>query len=748
MKLTKLTKKIEKYFQDWKYYHWIAFILINMVIAFQFTAESLFMDLWQMQVELGQIALYLLAVIGNGLILLIIFFGIDALTGKIAEKRAAKKRVSDKKRLPMKVWLLCVSLCVFAVCSVLAYKLLPDFWAPSYAPTEVTVTLLEDKNPDAAGREVLLSKNAIIDGASARMTPVDISGSWNTEYGYFWGLAPGSSITFSFPAAEDIDLRFNKHRWSGIVEIEDGAHKERLDLYSDISDDYLESYRVKSNIIPSLSKVETALIAAFIGILFAGIFGLLVYTTWMPTSSKLYQLSLFLSVFSIWLVYLCAGNPGGISIDTLNQFAQAKGEIPMNDAHPALLTIYYRGVFQLTDHPVVFSLLQMAFFAFVVAMFLRYLSLHGLSRKLLSVFAVLFSAHIVNGIYASVLWKDVPYTVCLLWLTLLLTKLAVEKREFFSVGNMIQLVVCVPLTVLLRHNGIVVFLLIGIVLIGFTVVYRSWKPAIMLLLGVLIFGGIKGPVYTSFGVTPSDIYTAYGLIHGMAYTRIASEESDDFMDTLMFIGDWMDVYEPYCTNSFGFSEVAIREDLNRKINDLGADKVNQEYIKTFLRHPFLIIKDRLLGSNLLWNSVPSGYNWRITNNQYLVVVDGNSFGYYCRENFLTDALNKIYLKSIRSPWSDMLIWRAGPYISLSLILLFLSFKKKKYGFFLAAIPLLGNSLSLLLAMTCQDYRYVYFAMVCTCFLALAYFICPVETKDQNGLAKQKFRVPGGNVQSE
>ena len=172
-----------------------------------------------MQAEPGQIALYLLAVVGNGLILLIIFFGIDALTVKTAEKRAAKNRVSDKKRLPMKVWLLCVSLCVFAVCSVLAYKLLPDFWAPSYAPTEVTVTLLEDKNPDAASREVLLSKNAIINGASVRMTPVDSSGSWNTEYGYFWGLRPGSSITFSFPAAEDIDLQFNKHLCSGIVEI-------------------------------------------------------------------------------------------------------------------------------------------------------------------------------------------------------------------------------------------------------------------------------------------------------------------------------------------------------------------------------------------------------------------------------------------------------------------------------------------------------------------------------------------------
>lgn len=715
-KKTRILNRVKK----WKWYHWVTFLLLDAIITFQFTAQFLFMDIWQTQVESWQIIAYLVAALAGAACLLVSFFCIDTMEKKITENKEGKTHI-ERRRRSVSRWTLCIILCIFLSLSAVAYKILPDVVAASYTSSEITLTILSDRNVNSNGHEMLLAKSAIINGAAVELNPVFIGGSWDTDGGYFWGLTPGSTITFSLPAAEDIDLRFNKHAWSGIVEIIDGEHREKLDLYSDTVKDYQASYRVKSNTIPGLSKVEVVLIAVSIGAVFAGITYLLIYTTLNSTSIGLYRFAIFLFMSSIWLIYLCAGNPGGISIDTLNQFAQAKGIIGITDAHPALLTMFYRWIFSFTDHPVVFSMMQIVSFALVAAVFLSYFSSRNISRKLLSVFCILFSTHIVNGIYASTLWKDIPYTICLLWLTFLLTKLAVERKTFFSMRNIIQLIICMPLTVLLRHNGVIVFTITGILLVGVTIAYHSWKPILTLMLGLLVFIGIKGPIYTSFGVEPSSFYVPSGLLHGMVYVSLSTEENIPIIDELTSRESWRAIYEPYSANSFALSEIAVRENLSKKISNYDSKRINHEYIKTFFRHPCLIIKDRLFGCNLLWNSIPSGYNWRVANDQYDIVVENNDFGYYCKENALTDAVNYFYHQSVNPCWSDMFIWRAGPYISLALILLFLSIEHKKYTFIFPLLPLLGNSMSLVLAMSWQDYRYVYFAMVCSCFLAIAYF---------------------------
>ena len=284
--------------------------------------------------------------------------------------------------------------------------------------------------------------------------------------------------------------------------------------------------------------------------------------------------------------------------------------------------------------------------------------------------------------------------------------------------------ICAPLTVLLRHNGIVVFIMLGGLLVGIAMVYHSWRPIVTLLCGVLIFAAIKGPVYTNYGIEPSNLYTPYGMLHGMVYTRLASKQSVALVDELMSEEDWTAIYEPYSANSFAFADIARQNNLSETINSYSSGEIVKEYVRAFSKHPFLIIKDRLFGCNLLWNSIPSGYNWRVANDVYDVVVENNYFGFYCKENALTDAVNYLYHQSLEVPLMDMLIWRTGPYVTLVLALLFLALEHKKYQFIFSAIPFLGNSVSLILAMSWQDYRYVYFAMVCACFLMLCYLALP------------------------
>ena len=413
-----------------------------------------------------------------------------------------------------------------------------------------------------------------------------------------------------------------------------------------------------------------------------------------------------------------------MSIDSLNQLSQALGLTEVTDAHPALLTLAYRLIFEINGGPGLFTVIQISLYAWAITAFLSYLCKLGLSRKIASIVAVLFSAHIVNGIYATVLWKDVLFTVALLWSTLLFVKLAVEGKKFFTILNIIQFSLCAAFIFLLRHNGIIVLGLILVVMAAAIIVLRSAKPLAVILATIAIVGVVKGPVYSSIGIENQALSSPTALLHGIVYTCMETDFESELLESLVPMEVWYEVYEPYSTNSFAYSNVAVQNNLNEKMSALATSDVLKEYLRAFFSHPGLIIKDRLYGCNSLWNIPVSGYNWRTGNDQYKLVVQQNYLGLYCQENAITKLVSDVYQASISTVFTDALIWRVGPYLSIALVLLFIAVIQKKWAFLLPYIPLVGNSISLILSMAWQDYRYVYYVFVLSVFLVLSYIVFP------------------------
>lgn len=623
---------------------------------------------------------------------------------------------------------------LFAISAfILSFKILPQYINEGPCESEITIEILPEKDKLSGGHEMLLAKGASIDGVSAPMNAIKIEGNFNTDGDYFWGFDPGSKITLSFPAAKDIDLLFNKHRWSGTVMIYDGDEASKINLFSDSTNDYLETYTVKSNHLAPryfLIVIISLLIAALVG---ACVYFIL-FTTFRNTSAKAYSLSLFLSITMIWAIYLCANFPGTITIDTLNQFRQAMGITEITDAHPALLTLIYKFVFKISGGPELFTVLQIVLYALTLTSFLSYLCKLGLNRKIATAFAILFSAHIVNGIYATVLWKDVLFTVALLWATLLFLKLSIEKKQFFSISNIIQFSLCSAFIFLLRHNGIIVFAMILAVMAIAVIALRSVKPLAVILTTLAIVGVVKGPLYSSIGIENQSLSAPNAFLHGIVYTCMESDFESELLESVVPMEVWYEIYEPYSANSFAFSDIAIQNNINEKMHALPTSEVLKEYLRAFIDQPFLIIKDRLYGCNSLWNSITSGYNWRTGNDQYNVIVASNDLGFYCRENAITDFVSDVYQKSISNKFLDSLIWRVGPYLSVAFVLLFIAIIQRKWAFLLAYIPIVGNSLSLIMSMAWQDYRYVYFVFVLSSFLVISYAVYPSK-KAQRAVGK-------------
>ncbi len=110
----------------------------------------------------------------------------------------------------------------------------------------------------------------------------------------------------------EVYISFNKHPWSGIVEIQDQEKIERFDLYAEAgAASYIFTYHVTGN-----QKVQISL-----GIILVMMFAVCFLTA------------------VIFLFYILASYPASICVDGRTQLYQALGVEKLTDAHPAFHTM-------------------------------------------------------------------------------------------------------------------------------------------------------------------------------------------------------------------------------------------------------------------------------------------------------------------------------------------------------------------------------------------------------------------------
>ena len=206
------------------------------------------------------------------------------------------------------------------------------------------------------------------------------------------------------------------------------------------------------------------------------------------TGSRFYLVPLL-----VFLVYFVACYPGGWSDDSFNQYNQAV-QNQYNDWHPALHTLL---AFKL---PLTVTggwigsvvLLQILCFCGVIGYtcqvirkyFGKWPAILTMAWILLNPLVMMTSMHP---------WKDVAFAICALLLgAYALQTVATKGQWLHKPLHMICFGVVAVMATVFRHNGI---LFTAPVVLGM-LLFLSWKRALALCLGmVLLFGGIKGPVY-------------------------------------------------------------------------------------------------------------------------------------------------------------------------------------------------------------------------------------------------------------
>jgi len=432
-----------------------------------------------------------------------------------------------------------------------------------------------------------------------------------------------------------------------------------------------------------------------------------------------YSLVFFLAICIYWMSFF----PAIMSFDSVAQWNQIlTGKF--SDYHPAFHTISMWWLTRAWQSPSIITFAQILFFSIVSGWGFSILQEDlKIPEKIIVILCVLYALSPVNGIWVVTLWKDIPYSVAILAITLMLLKMLLTKGQWLEKNWIGLAIVALPVT-FFRHNGPVVSFGLLILLL---LVYRKQFKYLLAVLLFLIFAWvtIKGPIYSFFNVTGVDNADPTRVRYGMAPvvslvaahvvngTPLALEEQS-FIKQLHPENNWDSFYTCY-------SVVSVMDTNNINWDPIYASPstiLRLAYSLT-LKDPLVSIANVACRSDFVWD-IPQGKNvmWSL-----LASIEPLAYPDY----FYIYNLNPDFIAPLQRPFLPLvgytiskyfsytavgilkiIVWRPALYLYAGMIALSLFvIKRRRLDYYLLLVPILLHTGSIMLSAGAQDLRYQY-----------------------------------------
>lgn len=362
--------------------------------------------------------------------------------------------------------------------------------------------------------------------------------------------------------------------------------------------------------------------------------------------------------------------PALMSFDSYYQLEQISNN-SFNDVHPAAHTLLTKLLLKIYDSPATIVFFQITLLCLGIWWIFKYFSKEGINKKILLGILVSWSCITPLQTTTCYLWKDVFYSISLLFSTILLIKIMINKDtikflEVFILG------IALAGVFLFRHNGVVPFLFTVISIFYLSYKFKCIKYLLAIVVSLLIIISTKTVVYDLYNVQPNDNGTKYAIFAKAVVSVVANDGS-------------------------------YTEDELEEINKI---------------MPYDVIKrnyDWSQGSNLLWNIQSKDAEYGFGN---LTSAQGESviklFISLLPKNFLSMFWDII--------GSAAIMWQLD-FININLfsihmvyflpilICVFLFIKNKMYIELIPFIPCIGNVISIVISNISYEARYGYPTMV-------------------------------------
>ena len=447
---------------------------------------------------------------------------------------------------------------------------------------------------------------------------------------------------------------------------------------------------------------------------------------------KKFALNVFLITFITWMIVGIAFYPGNITVDSVIQIQQATGEVAINGSHPIFSTLYIKWLLMIWNNPFVIVIANILLFSFVITRIYKYLYEENVNVKFLYISLLVFVLSVNNISMITMVWKDIPFTISILWLTFELYKIVKEKDEYFKrIINIIFLIISLIFTYFFRQNGVFPFIVVIIYLLYLLIKSKERIRIIstVLITIVLVFV-IKGPVFSYYAVDDSSGYSTAGAgsfaAKGLgALIYYDADISDEDKELISKMGSFEDLKLHY--NAYSIDTYSQMPGFNSGIDEIGINKLYEAYIRNFFTNPKVIIRDKLDGSNLLWSyETPAdgyiySYDYGVDFTASVGILKQFKANYYDKyvpkRNIISKAV-EIYQKQTEDyEITNMIFWRFGFVLSILFILTYYMITKS-----VKIIPVLyPTAISILfwlVFMNHHSYRYVWFLFINVFFITI------------------------------
>ncbi len=420
------------------------------------------------------------------------------------------------------------------------------------------------------------------------------------------------------------------------------------------------------------------------------------------------------------LFYARAFNPCVSTADTEYCMNLAIGNMHgMQNWHPPFYIAWLKVILRICESISAILFVQYGFFFYVYMRGMNLLYKHGLSGRWIIGSTLFFTLNSSHMLQLATIWKDIPYMIVLLWLTVIIAQLLIDGGGWYTALELIVALVCVYC---FRQNGIVPYLMVSVALLVFF--RRRLKTVLAVVLAFLLILAIQFPLYSYLDVKDGPIGGKYiGLGQDLINVYYnGGHISENTMDIVLFLAR-NDIsgytYSPYWASSSYELDVSVPE-------FIGA------YINTFLRNPVLMTKAILVRQDAAWNIFMNRDGTR----SCLAAMgtkdnDKEWTDNWPRriDNYFTERATESVEYSRDTSLVHIFEWRSGLWmISFLICLSVLLAWKRRPLLLLTGVPFLGQFISLLLSTGWDDVRYYWPFNVIGLFLIL--FTCTVQKQKE------------------
>ena len=447
----------------------------------------------------------------------------------------------------------------------------------------------------------------------------------------------------------------------------------------------------------------------------------------------------FALIYLYFVFWLLLEFPGTMSIDSFNQLMQSVGLLPYSNHHPLVHTLLIRfwytlGLKLFDGNQNSAMALYCAFQTFVMAgCFAFFFETLYISRlKIKHILVVLLAFFVVgyHGTYSVTVWKDVLFAGWTLVLSCTIWRLCLfcaKNPQKTPVLETVLLFVIGLLFCLFRSNGLYAFVICVPFLFAFFIKKApavSFTPIIVLLLAFVI----KGPVFSHFGVVPSDLIESLAVPaqHIARAVRDGAELSEDEYALLSEVIDVPSVpakFTPSCADAI---KDLVREKDNQEFLKENLGEFFRLWLKLGLRNPISYLNAQIDLTSGYW--YPENNGWAFT---IELIAEPQTLALFelhkdCKlPQALYSRIQNLWVKFYSLPLIS-LVFSIGTGLYFTLTAFGVCFVKKAYSTMLTFLPVLAVIFTLLIATPINDeFRYIYGLFTTLPLLCVIPFV-PIE----------------------